>query len=64
MALSKEKLLKHFDEYISNEYYCMVDYELSSCPHVNKEESLAAMKDKINKLVDFRIKLEVFLNEK
>lgn len=64
MAMTQEKLLRHFDQFIENEYCGMVDYELSNFPSVDRDKILSDMNQKIDQLKKFRNQLEEMLNEK
>jgi len=56
--ISKEKLLRYFDEYIQNSSYGLIDYELSDEVSPMKDETLKVMKAQHERLKDLRKQLE------
>lgn len=52
MSLTKENLLKQFDEFIDNEYYGMVDYSISNFPSIDKEGNVRKMREKNRRIAE------------
>ena len=64
MAITDKGLLKHFAEFISNEYLGLVDYEIDSTPSPNKQDAIKSMREKIVKLENLWTQLQEILDEK
>ena len=58
MSMFKENLLHHFDTYVFNEYCCLVDYELSDLPAINKDKNIKQMTERIERLKELRNQLK------